>query len=167
MQKPNLDQMWEIFVKFSWDDRLQGSHFNILREKIFPLLSGLENDKIINWYSFLVHDRNHGVPAPENDNNPYFHLRFALIKDVDPKEFIPDYCVFTRKIEVAWINAISGLDTYLLKNDEIEEAWRIIGEQSEVIFKMLNIFKEDINILIQSVFQFLHFFANMTQVKVG
>ena len=167
MQKPDLNQMWETFVKFSWEDVPTGRHIDIIRNKIFPLISRLENEEIINWYCFLIHDRKSGVPTSENDENPYFHIRFALKKDIEPKELLPNYCVLTRKIEVSWVEAITGIDKALLKNGEIEEAWRIIGEQSEWIFRMLNIFKEDINIPLRNVGQFLHFYANITQLRIG
>lgn len=158
--------MWETFVRFSWEDVPLGRHIAIIREKIFPLISRLENEEIINWYCFLIHDGKHGVPTNENDKNPYFHIRFALIKDIDPKNFLPDYCVLTRKIEVGWVEEITGIDKPLLKNEEIEEAWRIIGEQSEWLSRTLDIFKSDVDIPLRDIGQFLHFYANMTQLRI-
>jgi hypothetical protein len=166
MEKPDLNQMWETFVRLSWDDVPLGRHINIIREKIFPLLSDLEKKGIINWYCFLIYDRKSGVPTSNDDNNPYIHIRFSLTREIAPKDFLPSYCVLTRKIPVAGVNTIAGIDKTLLKNEEIVEAWHIIGEQSECIFKMLDIFKEGINIPLNQIGQFLHFFANMTQLRV-
>jgi hypothetical protein len=73
----------------------------------------------------------------------------------------------TRKIERNRVELISGIDKALLKNEKIEEAWRIIGEQSEWLLEMLNIHKGEVGIPLQHVAQFLHFFANMTQLQVG
>jgi len=49
-----------------------------------------------------------------------------------------------------------------LKNQKIEEAWRIMGEQSEWLLNMLNNHKVDVEIPIGQVEQFLHFYSNMT-----
>jgi hypothetical protein len=166
MQKPNLNQMWETFVKLSLEDVPTGKHINVIRKRISPLFSRLEKEGVINWYCFLIHDRNTGVPTSPDDNNLYFHIRFSLVKNVDPNDFLPSYCVLTRKTQVAWVEAITGIDKSLLKNEEIEEAWRILGEQSEWVSKMLEIFKEDRDIPLSDIGQFLHFFANMTQLRI-
>lgn len=169
MQKPDLSQMWETFIKMSWEDIRLGRHVNILRFKISPMVSWLKDNGVINWYCFLIHDRGSGVPTTEDDDNPYFHIRFALEKDVESDEFLlslPNYCIMTRKMERNQVESISGIDKSLLKNEEIEEAWRIIGEQSEWLLEMLNIHKEDADIPLQHVAQFLHFFANITQLQV-
>lgn len=56
---------------------------------------------------------------------------------------------------------ISGIEKSLLKNEEIEEAWRILGEQSEWLMSMLNIHKENVGIPIEQITQFMHFYFNM------
>jgi len=171
MQKPNLNQMWETFIKIpAEDNRIRLSLvYNNIRSKIYPMISHLKDNEIINWYCFLIHDRNSGVPTSENDKNPYFHIRFTLKKDVEPDKFLsclPDYCVMTRKIRREHVESIAGINKSVLKNEEIEEVWRIIGAQSEWLLGMLNIHKEDIDIPPQQIAQFLHFYANMTQLQV-
>jgi len=171
MQKPDLNRMWETFIKFSWNDVPLGRHFDIIRKKVYPLISRLKDEGIINWYCFLIHDRNSGVPTSEDDINPYFHIRFAVKKEINPKDVLPSYCVLTRKIEREWVAQISigrneVMNTSLFDPEEIEEAWRIIGEQSEWLFSMLNIFKKDQNIPLRYVGQFLHYYANMTQLRI-
>ena len=169
MEKPNLNRIWETFMKMSWEDIHLGRHTNIIRFKIHPMISWLKDNEMINWYCFLIHDKKSGVPTAENDNNPYFHVRFALEKDVDPDGFLvslPNYCVMTRKVSRERVESIMGLSKALLENEKIEEAWRIIGEQSEWLLNMLNIYKEDVDIPIQQIAQFLHFYANMTQLQV-
>ena len=49
-------------------------------------------------------------------------------------------------------------------DEEIEEAWRIIGEQSAWVLEMLNIHKNNIEITASQVGQFLHYYFNMTCV---
>jgi hypothetical protein len=170
MQKPDLNQMWETFVKIPTENN--GVRLNVLynniRSKIYPMISHLKSNDMINWYCFLIHDRNSGVPTSEDDRKPYFHIRFALKKDVDPNDFLsslPNYCVMTRRIERR-LESIAGINKSIIKNEKIEEVWRIIGEQSEWLLEMLNIHKEDVDIPLQQIAQFLHYYANMTQLPV-
>jgi len=170
MQEPDLNLMWETFIKIPTEDN--GIKLNLLynniRSKIYPMISHLKDNNMINWYCFLIHDRNSGVPTSEDDRNPYFHIRFALKRDVAPNEFLsslPNYCVMTRHIEHR-LESIAGIDRSIIKNEEIEEAWRIIGEQSEWLISMLNIHKENVEIPPLQIAQFLHYYFNMTQLLV-
>lgn len=170
MENPDLDKMWETFIRIPIeDDRIRFSLFyDIIRSKIYPMISRLKNDKMINWYCFLIHDRKSGVPTSEEDGHPYLHMRFALRSDTNPEEFLsllPNYCVMTHKIEHR-LESIAGIDKSLIKNEEIEEVWRIIGEQSEWFLELLSIHKGNIEIPPQQIAQFLHFFANMAQLQI-
>ena len=160
MQKPNLDVIWETFIKIP----NTGSHIDIMRSQLCPLISRLKDKDIINWYSFLIHNRQSGVPTSEDDTSFYFHIRFDLRKTINPKDFLPDYCVMTRKVERTAIENISGINKFLLKGEQIEEAWKVIGEQSEWVMNMLNIHKEDTDVPTDQIAQFLHYYFNMTQL---
>lgn len=130
-----------------------------------PLISVLRQNGAIEWYSFLRHDRDSGVPTTADDGCAYFHVRIAFAEDVDPESVLvslPDYCTMTRKIRIEQIHRIADIDRTLLKNEDIGEAWRIIGEQSECVLNMLTIHKPDVDIPAIQMAQFLHFFANMT-----
>jgi len=181
VEKPDLEQMWETFIKIPdlfqmWlafeknptEDKIAKINncvCNMIRFKIYPLISLLRNNGVIDWYCFLIHDRNYGVPTSEDDNNLYFHIRFEVKKDVNLNQFLislPNYCVMTRRISPRMVESINGIDKALLKNEEIEEAWRIIGEQSEWLLNMLNTHKEDVDIPFKQVAQFLHYYFNMT-----
>jgi len=172
MKKPDLDRMWETFIKIEELDLITPNKpfidhskvIRIIRGKIYPMISRLQNERIIDWYSFLIHNRKSGVPTTEDDPNVYFHVRVSLKNEGEPS--FPDYCVMTRKIKREWVESIAGIDKSLLKTEEIEEAWRIIGEQSEWFLNMLNIHKEDLDIPTRQVRQFLHFYANMSQLQV-
>jgi len=98
-----------------------------------------------------------------------FTLGLLLKRMLNPNEFrksLPNYCVMTRKISREGVESITGINESILKNEEIEEAWRIIGEQSEWVLEMLNIHKQHVEIPPQQIVQFLHFYANMTQLQV-
>lgn len=158
MQKPDLDKMWQIWIRI---EILQGqglfnSAVGAIKSQVSEVVSILETKKIIDWYQFLIHGR-------ENDSNLYFHVRFSLGKGVASKDFLgslPSYCLYPEPIERKAVESINGIDKSLIKNGEIEEAWRIIGEQSEWIIHMINIHKDG-EIPIQQFVQFMHFYLNM------
>ena len=167
MQKPNLNRMWETFIKIPTEDNRTKLSllYNNIRSKIYPMISRLKDNDMINWYCFLIHKK----PKNKDDPNLYFHIRIALKKDVNPDEFLsslPNYCLFTEPIERKRVESILGIDKSLLKNEKIEEAWRIIGEQSEWLLEMLNIHKEDVDIPPLQIAQFLHYYFNMTQLLI-
>lgn len=170
MQKPNLNQMWETFIKIGLEVHY-GSLCDMIRFQIHPVISDLRQKKIIDWYCFLIHNRESGVPTTKDDNNAYWHIRFELKQDMNPKDFLPKYCVMTRKVKLEWVADISitkteVMDKSLFKNGKIEEAWRIIGEQSEWLLNLLDIYKEDVKITPKQILPFLHYYANMTQLQV-
>lgn len=174
MQKPDFSRMWETLVKLQIEPgrTLPDSVFNILRTKISPLISNING--LIDWYCFLVHGKVSGVPTTENDNNGYFHIRVSLKQNAKPGDFLeslPTYCLMTRKVEREWVKDISTgegtkSDASLLKDERIEEVWRIIGEQSEWLLKMLSIYKDDVQIPLQHIGQWFHYFFNMTGLSI-
>jgi hypothetical protein len=160
MQKPDLDRMWETYIRIGLPHEASLHQcINIIRSKIYPMISSLKNDGTINWYHFLIHEN----PDDKHDPNLYFHIRFDVKKNISSPDdlHLLDYCEknMTKKVEP--IREITGLPTSLLRNEEIEEAWRIIGEQAEWIIKMLNIHKENVEIPISQIIQFMHYFLNM------
>lgn len=175
MKKPDLDQLWETFIKIPVEKTPEGNEnrlkiiYNIIRFKIHPMVLNLKDNGMINWYSFLIHNRNSGVPTSENDDYSYFHIRFELEKNINLENFhnsLPDHCVMTRKIKTETIESIAGIDKSILKEEQIENAWKIIGEISELIINMLNIHKEDVEIPYKQIGQFLHYCSNITQLEV-
>jgi hypothetical protein len=176
MLRPDMDRMWETFVripnengKFRFD-----ALFNTIRFKVSALVTQRKSEGVINWYCFLVHDQTSGVPTTHGDTNPYFHIRMALDKSYQhsfPKN-LPEYCVMTRKIEKKWVENISitremVFDVALLKHESIEEVWRIIGEQSEWLLKTFDAYKENVSIPPLHIIEFLHYYSNMTQLRIG
>jgi hypothetical protein len=151
--------MWETFIKIAPEERgITG-----IRSKVRPLVSRLRDEGFTGWYHFLIHSRQSGVPTSDHDPNLYFRIRFDF-EGTDPTKNLPDYCVMTRK--TGRIENITGIDKSLLKNEQIEEAWRIIGEQSEWVLNMLNIHKENVDVPLNQAMQFLHYYFNMLQLAV-
>ncbi len=168
MKKPDLDRMWETFVKVSLEDVQSHKHFQTLRLDLVPIISQLMERGLIDWFCFLLHDRNSGVPTAADDPSLYLHLRFSVRENVDPRAIIaslPEHFIMTRQIERNRVESIAGIDKSLLKQQQIVDAWRVIGEQSEWLLDMLQIYREDVAVPPEQVAQFLHFFANMTNIR--
>jgi hypothetical protein len=155
--------MYETFVKTTWAEIEAGEHIEKMRTMIYPLLTRLMEDGVINWYGFLIHDKDSGVPTTPDDPNPYLHIRVSLTKDIGLsglKQLLPAHCVLTRKD--LNVRKIAEIDTSLLINNDIAEAWRVFGEQSEWLLSMINAHKADAHIFPGQVDQFLHYFKAMT-----
>ena len=97
MEKPDVNQMWETFVKIGMPPFSLHQIVSDIRTKIDPLVSS-SNGNIMEWYSFLIHDKTSGVPTTDDDKNAYFHVRFTVKKGIDVKDendirkHLPQYC---------------------------------------------------------------------------
>lgn len=129
---------------------------SVIGSQIAEVVSILEKKRMINWYYFLIHNK-------EDDNaNHYFHLVFSLTSGAQSKDFLsslPSYCLDPKHLNRGYGESICGIDKELLKNDEIEEAWRIIGKQSEWIIDLVGIYREG-KMTIPQFVQFMHFYTN-------
>ncbi len=161
MNKPDLGRMWETFILVESKDWFAIQRG--IRKQIATLFPRLLESNEIDWYQFLIHDRNSGgIPIPPTDTRLYYHIRYCPTSGAPLK--LPDYCQMTRTI-VEPLTTIAGIDDSALVGT-IEDAWWIIGEQSQFIIDLFNIYKAG-DIPIQQVAQFLHFFRNMTQTPIG
>jgi hypothetical protein len=165
--------MWETFIRLSMDDIPLGNHIEKMRSIVFPLVSRLKDTGRINWYCLLIHDKDTGVPTTPDDKNPYLHLRIAFTKDLSDDEVkgvLSKECVLTRKCIRQYVENIAGIRKSLLKNEDIAEAWRIIGEASEWTLGMINGFKTDAlvypEVFPDQIRQFLHYYRNLLQLPV-
>jgi len=166
LRKPNLNQVWETFIELSPEEIGSGKHIEKMRSLIHPLVNHLKDIGMIDWYCFLIHPKSEVTKDP-NDTAVGFHLRLSLTKDSSLDEvcrLLPKNCEGTRKMSE---RSIGGIDTNLLERQDITEAWRVIGEQSEWLLNMLNIYKEGANIFPEQIGQFLHYYFNMTQLVVA
>lgn len=173
MQRPTLSRMYETFIKIDLQpDAFYQSIFQTIKTKVHPAIKQLKKNGKVDWYSFLIHNRQSGVPTTNDDNNLYFHVRFSLSKDVDEKEVLkafPAFCVMTRKASLLGVKSISlGETKYnpsLRKHEGIEEVWRIIGEQTELMLKVFDSYKDDVVIPLEEIGSFLHYFHNMASIS--
>ncbi len=162
LETPDLDRIWETYIPIPWDGA-DNTHVRIMRKQLVPLIHGLKERRIIDWYCILIHNK-------DGDDNIYLHTSFALRKGVKPSlllDSLPDYFVTKRKVEVGRLRKIADIDDGLLKDHDIREAWRIIGEQSEWFLDMLSIHSEDAEVFPFQIAHFLHYFWNMAKLLAG
>ena len=172
LEKPNLDRLWETFIRFSWEELSSGRYIDLIRDKVAYTISMLKAKGGVGWYCFWIHDKNSGVPTTEDDEYLYFHIRFEITKHVSPVDILPIYCVFTRQVEPKWVKSVaidgSGteFDVSLLRDESIEEVWRLIGEQSEWLLYLLDRFKDNTNIPVSHIKGFMNQFTDMTALPM-
>lgn len=142
-----------------------------LRDQVLPLVRKLESPySYLEWFSFLVHDHASGVPTTADDKRCYIHLRLKLRK-FKRREVIPsmprllsDPWQMTRKVDLS--REIAGVDSKVL---DVDEAWSQLGKQSAWLLSFIEAQdpKADGLQLVRHVRQFLHYWANMAQIRVA
>lgn len=151
MEKPDLDKMWRTWVKIGPKSELTHKKLQDTIRHQMCRISELQKMGKITWYYFLFHNK------PDDPSNAYFDTVFTLDRG-DPNEFLPEYCINTKKIDP--MKEINGIDVSILKDRNIAEAWRIIGEQSEFIIDFVCAHAENSEIHPQQITQFIHYFMN-------
>lgn len=165
MKKPDLSKICETFLKIDVPNHAELYAF--IRSDLAPVLLDLKEKGLINWYSFLIHDKKSGGIPTTDEKSAFFHIRLELGEGIDLEKLnLPRNFEFTRRVSSESLQSCSDINKNLLKNEDIAEAWRILGEISELVIAMLNAHKEDAEIPPQQIAQFLHFLANITQVKI-
>lgn len=176
VRTPDPARMWEAFFKIgehapgraSGEEVLYAdpaaareetlAYLRILRDRVAPVVRDLERGGVIDWYSFLVHDRESGVPVSEGDRGVYVHLRFSTTEargdgDVAGR-FPPEWLL--RRATLVWT----------AKEDA--RGWRRLGELSALI---LEIVEEQSPVsddaLVHELASLLHYAANMAQMRVA
>jgi hypothetical protein len=166
MEKPDLSQMWETFVRIGIPPIPLHQIVDAIRTKIHPMVSFSHNN-IMAWYCFLIHDKTSGVPTTEDDKNAYFHIRFTVKKNTsikgekDINKYLPEYCEKSMTRRCSDVASIQGIEKSILKDGDIAESWKLMGEQSEWVLTMLKGHEENAQIPVNQLVQFMHFFMNM------
>lgn len=151
MEKPDLNKMWRTWVKIGFSPQLKHKMFqDTIRNKMYNILQ-LQKMGEISWFYFLFHIKR------DDPFYAYFDVVFTTDRE-DPNEFLPEFCIDTKKIPP--MKKISGIDTKLLKDEDIAEAWKIIGEQAVFIIDLIRAHKENVEIHHQQIAKFMHYFMN-------
>jgi hypothetical protein len=151
LPEPDLDKMWRTWIMIHpGKEPIRKLFQDTIRLKLQNILL-LQKKGKITWFCFLWHKK---VDDPAN---LYFDIMFTTDSN-DPDDFLPEYCIDTKKILPD--ESINGIDESLLVGEDIKEAWRIIGEQSEFIINMVCSHKGNVEIPPSQIAQFIHFFMN-------
>jgi len=173
-EAPTADSMFLASRGIDADAPIVIAH---LRRDVLPLIRALEQGAII-WYAFLIHDRNSGVPTTADDDRAFIHLRLKFEHDPlnnwDLAEFLtdghwlrqPSPWVLTRRCELS--TDMAGVDCHALRGKS-EHAWQLLGAQSEWVLDLIEAHVPDADnyTMLKHCRQFLHFFANMLQMRVA
>lgn len=173
MNSPNLSKIVETFIKIELNPdydpiRFWQSYLTLLREKVIPLIENLRQEKLIGWFSLLVHNRASGVPTEESDNNLYVHIRLEnLTESLDKLSCkLPSYCLNPKMMAVPSPPSLDNVSIDHLSNQKVEEGWKILGESSEWVLNMLSSHDKNKQIPPQNVAQFLHYLGNQLMVSI-
>jgi hypothetical protein len=171
-ERPNLERVIETFIpigvsKEAVSQQFWQDYLHLLRSVVAPLVRDLRGKGAIDWYCFLVHDRESGVPTSADDEKSYVHLRMSLTKTSDEAEFIkglPSFCRFSRRMSFPNPSSLDRVDIQALAQGQVEQGWKILGESSEWVLKMLDAHDPGKPIPRQNVVQFLHYLGNQLLV---
>ena len=162
-EAPALDEAWGQARGIG---ALSSQVIRRLRRDVLPLTRRLQARYGVRWLSFLIHDRDSGVPAPPEDREAYVHLRFQGRPDWSVEEMqsiLGGSWLWVRSVELP--NEIAGIRPVL----NSDHAWALLGEQSLWMLDLIarHSLEVDDATVLQHVRQFLHFFANMVQMRVA
>jgi hypothetical protein len=149
--------------------------FRHLRDEVLPLVRRLEHEEGLVWFFFLIHDRASGVPTTPDDKGLYIHMRMEFVRrgpDFDLSMLLPPEWSMTRRAELP--GEIAGVDAMAF-NGDVGRAWRLMGEQSAWLVRLVEAHAEiydsgkpiDELTYVRHAKQFLHFLANMCQMRVS
>lgn len=135
-----------------------------VRSEVLPYVRRLEQKHRLKWFSFFLHDRASGVPTMEDDRRLFVHLRLRFPRPISLGA-APGWCL-NRPCELS--PEIAGVDKAMLVDGNIDRAWQLIGDESALFLKLIEAYKPDVDnlALLKQVRQFLHYFANMSQMRV-
>lgn len=174
MKEPQLDRIVETFIPIPLDPsstqiQIWQDYLDLLRTKVAPLVRRLQGLGTVEWFSFLVHNRHSGVPTDESDQELYVHFRFELAEGANSDDLIsqlPSFCKMTRMMPVPQRDRLDNNDISAFKDQKVEWGWRVLGEGSEWILRMLESHDPSVRIPPQNVAQLLHYIGNALFVKV-
>ena len=167
MNNPDLSRIAETFIRVARRDAdpraVWTRHIQLLRSRVAPLVRDLRNRRYVGWYSFLFHDRCSGVPPSLADDGAFIHLRLELAEGVTVehlKKALPPECEGTDYSPSLAHDRLDEIDASSLRDRDVAEAWRILGELSEWSLSMLEAHTDGLPVPPQNIRKFFHFLRN-------
>ena len=106
------------------------------------------------------------MPTTEDDQGLYIHLRLELTpttKECELRKELPSCCKMTQRM--AKPKSLDTVDFDALKGEDVEEGYKVLGEASEWVLRMLESHVPDKPVPPQNIGQFLHYIGNQLIIK--
>jgi hypothetical protein len=159
MELPNRDLIVDTFIPIR--DLNLDAYISQLRSELIPEIRKLLSEGKIIWYGFLIHDqKNLGGRVPSMDQNLYIHIRLSLPENADINQFIHQLPSHFQQPIQSSLSLIGGIDPSVLNDQNWLYAWKVHGEASEWILRMVESHTHDANVPIQHIIQFMHYITN-------
>ena len=150
MEQPNLDLIVETFICIRAHNA--DEYMSQLREELIPEIRKLQSEGKIIWYGFLIHEnKNLGL---------CIHLRLSLPEGADVDQLIRQLPAHFQETRKSSLSAIGNIDASIMKDQNWVYAWKVHGEASEWILRMLEAHAQNAAIPIQQIIQFMHYITN-------
>jgi hypothetical protein len=156
VESPDLTRIVDTYVRVHSLEL--GPYFDQLRADILPHVRSLQESGAIRWFSFLIHGPQHLDGREPMDGAIYLHLRFEPSADQEVTDFVrslPSH--FVNPVPVA-LGPIADLDGSQYRADDPSEGWRILGECSDLVLKMVEGYDSGPDL--PHVIQYLHYVTN-------
>lgn len=138
---------------------IEGDAFLVLRrvrDDVLPLVRTLEQKRRLASFSFLVHDRTSGVPTTPEDPTAYLHLRLTFT-------VLQTLRAVRARLPAPWV-----FHTPVKPSSDEAKAHRLLDPQSAWYLSLIEAHRHlPDRELLQTVRQFLHYFANMAQMRIS
>ena len=156
MELPDLNRIIDTYLPLSSAELT--AYFNQLRTDMLPHIRKMQTDDQLRWFSYLLHGARHLDGREPEDGRSFIHLRLEPATGLDLDTFIdllPEHFLKPQRVT---LSKISGLESHMLQNDDWAHAWRIHGEASEWVLRLIEGHQKEPSL--QQVIQFLHFITN-------
>lgn len=149
MHSPNLDAIWESFVRIGpcrESTFAAAHHVRVLRQTVAPAIDQVRRSGLADWFHLLIHDDGtFNVQAPPR-GDALWHLRLSLRQAARPADLraaLPSSFEATRPVPRSQLDFIPGLDALLLKSADTADSWAILGMQTEWLLQALALYREE------------------------
>ena len=169
MRTPQLSRLVETFIQVGEQTDLSPDrHFHLLRTEVASLVSALRERELVGWFSFLVHDRNSGVPTTPDDHAVYLHLRLELLPGATLdalRDALSPACILTRMAPPVDERSLFPADHEALVAPEVSTGWALLGASAEWALDFACAHRDDRPLPLQNLSQFLDYLGNQLLVR--
>jgi len=168
MNKPVWDRTYETFILIPGDyspgkkEVGWNTYMDFFKKTVAPTIWTVYDRGMIDWFSFLVHDQESGVPL--QIKGIYIHLRFSLTTSYSIEEVtdcFPTHFQGTRQMDTP--DTLDAVEVNLLS--DYDEGWRLMGESSMWVMNFIRIHGDKFVPPIHAR-QFLHYLENMLLIDI-